>query len=149
MLRHFKSPTLRTGLVALILLASVPEVRCCCDVSWGPAGLFGNSARCVPNSTAQPLPDCCCAHEPEEKSSPPADGFGGQDCHCRFTVVSPSAMSVGPSADSAKSPTMEAWSQASPSTTLDTPLIALDLAQQPDSALMPSQRCALLQTWLV
>lgn len=148
MFRHLQTLTLRAGLIGLILLASVPEVRCCCDVSWGPAGLFGNRALCAPNSSSQPLPDCCCSHVPEE-SSPPADGFGGQDCHCRFTVVSPSAMAAGPSADSARAPTLEAWSQASPSTILGMQHVALDLVEQPDSVLMPSQRCALLQTWLV
>jgi len=148
MLRYPKTFMLRFGLIALILLASVPEVRCCCDVSWGPAGLFGSSSFCAPNSTAQPECGCCCASKPEEQA-PPENGCGSEDCDCSFTWVSPSAMAAGPSVESAQAPSVEAWSQASPSTILDAPLAHLDLLEPLDSALMPAQRRALLQTWLV
>ncbi len=148
MLRHFKSPTLRAGLIALILLASVPEVRCCCDVSWGPAGLFGNRARCVAHTSSQPVCDCC--HRERQDESPPADGFGSQDCPCRFTVVNPSAMAAGPSADSAQAPILEAWNQASTASSfVGANLAARDFVERPCSALTPVKRCALFQTWLV
>jgi hypothetical protein len=146
MLRHPKNFILRLGLVALILLASVPEVRCCCDVSWGPAGLFGSSALCAPSSTAQPRCNCC--PQPEEQA-PPEGGCGSGDCACSFTWVSPPAMAAGPSVESVQAPTLKAWIHASPLTIAGIHLAHLDLVEQSDSALMPSQRCALLQTWLV
>ncbi|MBC7853921.1 MAG: hypothetical protein IAF94_10825 [Pirellulaceae bacterium] len=148
MLRHFKTLTLRAGLILLILLASVPEVRCCCDVSWGPAGINGNSALCCAISNPQPHADCCCSPEREE-GVPPADGCKGEDCDGCLTVIYPAPMAAGPNMESVATPFAEAWSLASSATIVAPPLAASGLVETPDSVLMPAQRCALFQTWLV
>lgn len=147
MLRHFKTLTIRTGLIALILLATIPEVRCCCDVSWGPAGLFASRVRCGIASSLEPKPDCCCCPEQEEGTSP-AEECSDQDCHCRHFLVGPSPMTAGPGAVSAPAPGMEVWSRVSAAPILSPPLAAREVDEQPDSALTPVQRCAHLQRWL-
>jgi hypothetical protein len=147
MLRHFKRLTVRAGLVVLILLASVPEVRCCCDVSWGPAGLVGNRALCSANLNSQPHSDCCCVHE-QEKSAPPGDGCRDEDCDCQFTVVCPAPMAVGSHSDAVPAPCREVWNQVSPSLILGPRFVSRNVDEQPDSVPRPAERCALLQRWL-
>ncbi len=70
-------------LVCGLLIATIiaPEVRCCCNISWGPAGL------CQPVSAHQrpaTKPKCCCCPAPGLQEGQLVDGFPGcEQCACR------------------------------------------------------------------
>jgi hypothetical protein len=147
MLFPFTTITLRAGLIPLLLLASVPEARCCCDLSWGPVGLLSNRMDCAATPKVQPACDCCRSREFEE-GSPPVDGCRDQDCRCSFTVVSPAPIAVAPGLDAAADPFLEAGIQAPAVFISSTPSATWEAGDSSDSALTPTQRCALLQNWL-
>lgn len=147
MLFPFTTLSLRASLIPLLLLASVPEARCCCDLSWGPAGLFSNRMDCAATPKVQPACDCCRSRESEEGSRP-VDGCRDQDSHCSFTVVSPAPMAVAYGWDVAPDPFLEAGIQVPAIFVSGAHWVAWEAGDSADSALTPTQRCALLQHWL-
>ena len=150
---------LLNGMIPLILLASVPEVFCCCNISWGPGGISGSPALCLTSGSCQssdPHCDCCCqtTHEATGSSvgtivsQATVDQCSQQTCRCSFSLVSPDPI----------------WRQSADE--LDLPVLAIDWTEllhfncaakqppvsrdwsEPDGfVLTPQLRCALFQTW--
>lgn len=147
MLSSFTTFTLRASLIPLLLLASVPEARCCCNLSWGPAGLLSNRMDCFATPKAQPACDCCRARELGD-NSPPVDGYCDLDCRCSITVVSPAPMAVAPGLDATVHPFLEAGIHAPKVFVSGMPSFALEGGDSADSVLTPMERCALFQNWL-
>jgi hypothetical protein len=134
------------GMIVLALLASLPEVVCCCDVSWGPGGLLGGKALCQDACAAGQT--CCQQHSSHESQS--KFGCQASDCDCTFSIVSPAPITVTQSVEfdqlevvdaiplpGCPSGAPELLTQARP---------AVDDAGPP---LTPVRRCAFLQTWLI
>jgi hypothetical protein len=132
------------GMIMLALMASLPEVVCCCNVSWGPGGLLGGKALCQQRGVA--AKSCCHQHATHDESSE----SNCQDCHCTFSIVSPAPITVPPSveldqAQVAAAILLHGWSCAAPDL-LAKIGPAVDDAGPP---LTSVRRCALRQTWLI
>jgi hypothetical protein len=133
--------------VVLLAGASSPELVCCCDISWGPAGLIGCHQLCKERCGKSGDKCCCTEQSRETDSSTDSNECGRKDCECKFTVVGPPPM-VG--TDTVKVDM----------TLSGVPPINLFASQRqvitpvcrrfecPGFFLMPVDRCALLQTWL-
>lgn len=141
---HLNSRIVRAGLVGLLLLASVPEVRCCCDISWGAAGLFGSTAQC-PERAAAPKP-CCCPQQ-EESGDSPSTGCQDGNCDCSFCLVNPQPIVCAQGADSAPARSVDAWSLPSASLFFAENTAGHGSAAVRPPSLTPLERCAFLQTW--
>src|SRR5688572_12678876 len=114
--RQLNARLFQCGVIALVLLASLPEVFCCCDISWGPGGLFGSAALC---KLAAPAPDCsCCCDTAEcpQVTDVPQSAEGNlcqdQKCQCRFSLVNPAPMVSSPSMECEHPTTMAVWDVA-------------------------------------
>lgn len=151
--RSFYHKNLSCSAIALVLLASLPQVVCCCNVSWGPAGLLSRLADYpeLPAATTS----CCDCHAP----TPPADASVPQQVcdkgHCTYSAVDPLPMSVRVTVDRADAD----WDDAGHSEYLAAaPIGPANRASAGESATMdglgcpvltPLSRCALLQTWRI
>ena len=84
---------LRACCALLVAVAVVPEVRCCCNLSWGPAGL--GHPQCPMEAAAKPKCTCCCRKS--ESTSLPAHGVAAvpaDSCECQFHVVASAPQSL-------------------------------------------------------
>jgi hypothetical protein len=145
--RFFHSRRFVPGTALLVLLASLPEVVCCCDISWGPAGLLGQAACCEQQES--PSASCCCckpACEPAESTGLLTGG--SKDCACRLSYLTPSPMNGSPAV------AVEfdlAWTPLDficLPTTGDSLHGSRQHEEQHPPPLTSLSRCALLQTWL-
>lgn len=80
----------RISSLLLMAMLVVPEVRCCCNQSWGPAGLQGMAPETQDESPSQKC--CCCARLPgNELDENPVSGVQAQSrprCECQLLIVS-------------------------------------------------------------
>jgi hypothetical protein len=98
----------------LAVVAVVPEVRCCCDLSWGPAGMVRPAFR----MEAAAKPKCtCCRRKSEYTESPAAavDAVPDELCDCQLHVTagSPSSSSFSdlvPAVELGPIQCFDAWS---------------------------------------
>src|SRR5687768_10903790 len=89
--------SVHAGMIVLALMASLPEVVCCCDVSWGPGGLLGGKSLCQQRCTA--AKSCCHEHARHEGPSEEECGSRDSDCDCTFSIVNPSPICVARNVD--------------------------------------------------
>jgi hypothetical protein len=132
-------------MIVLALMASLPEVVCCCDVSWGPGGLLGGKSLCQERCSAAKT---CCSEHATREGQPKCDA-AGSDCGCTFAIVTPAPISVAPSVELDQAQLVDAillgWTSAAVEI-LTGARPAVDDAAPP---LTPVRRCAFLQTWLI
>lgn len=148
----FRPAILQTSSAAamvLVLLGSLPQVTCCCHISWGPAGLFGGLVTCQ-EVAAAPKSCCCCQATEgcEESTSSPTDADG--KCRCTLSSVIPAPM------NGAKALHVEGGSDlALAAPTLPAVTVGACGAASGSSAfhwrppITPPARCALFQTWRI
>ena len=149
MLSRFPTPQLtRAGMIVLALLASLPEVVCCCDVSWGPGGLLGGKARC--SERCEPVKSCCHQQDRHEDASDESCDYQDSKCRCSFTIISPAPISTTCGAELDQdlifgAVLLPTWAEHCLALQPET------VRQIPDAAppLASAQRCAFLQTWLI
>ena len=133
--------------ILLVAGASLPDVVCCCNVSWGPGGLLGKSGQCEEG--------CCAASsqqrsgcEQEEQESQPSNvpECSAKHCHCTFSLVAPRPMAGSQTVHLEQSPAVlpiaGACRLGAISVTANQTFIELA-----GFSLTPRERCALLQTW--
>jgi hypothetical protein len=139
--------TAYAGMIVLVLMASLPELVCCCDVSWGPGGLLGAKAACKQKCSAKS--HCCCDPGGSENGAP-QHGAAVQGCRCRFSRVSPAPVRVDRGCELDLAPCgVTAWigrQDDIPDSFLSTVGRIDARASHP---LTSAHHCALLQTWLI
>jgi len=129
------------GLLIATMIA--PEVRCCCNLSWGPAGVF-QSVRSQPVSQAKRC-SCCASRAGQNSPAHECRSCGPCDGQCTFWTA--------PVAPVAK--TFD-WEAVAPMPThIDTTLATSSnghrvaaVEHPPHSlSLTAPQHCALFQSW--
>jgi hypothetical protein len=149
--------TTRTFLaISSILLvggASLPEVICCCNISWGPGGLLGNSNKCVMDCSSDATLGSCCCHDSacESKDRSTLAECSGSHCECSFSLASPPPMtgSYGASLDIGNrtlSASLGAWFSLQELAGIFS--AESHLRVRTGCILTPGARCALFQSWL-
>lgn len=134
------------GMIVLALMASLPEVVCCCDVSWGPGGLLGGKALCRERCSAA---KGCCQQHANHEGQPECD-CPDSDCDCTFSVITPAPIAVAQSVELNQAEVVDAI--LLPGWTSDAAEVLTDARPTVDDAvppLTPVGRCAFLQTWLI
>lgn len=137
--------------VLLALVASLPSVVCCCNISWGPGGFLGADIRCKDDCDAMTSEaSCCCCVEhatQQVDDSPTIPRWSSTSGNCQFSFVAPPPMFVSDAAPieaTVDHLPYGAWTQAVD----DINRLALDYVDMRcDHTLTPSALCALLQTW--
>jgi hypothetical protein len=138
--------------ILLVLAASLPEVICCCDISWGPGGLLGNSRECLMDCCGEITSEgsCCDDSECEAKDEMVLADGSGSICNCSFSLVPPPPMT---GSDAVSVDTGDAKLLGVPSTFFDSQAPATIPGAEPLHSLpapfilTPGSRCALLQSW--
>jgi hypothetical protein len=131
-------------MIVLALMASLPEVVCCCEVSWGHGGLLGSKALCrQPYAVAT---RCCCD----------SCGQGGQDsncvdsgCDCKFSLVSPAPIAESRDVELDQPHLVDALLPPA-CVTAEARLASVDVeVDHTPPPLKSARRCAMLQTWRI
>jgi hypothetical protein len=80
----------RLSLILLIAVASLPEVVCCCGLSYGVGGLFGHDAKCQASAATKKACSCCAKKQllPAEQDSVSSD----RGCGCKFYLATSAPM---------------------------------------------------------
>ena len=138
--------TAHVSMIALALMAALPELVCCCDVSWGPGGLLGSEALCQETRSGS---SCCCCDLGDSQQDEPQDERAAESCRCTFTAVSPAPITHDRDYDLDLSQCYAAvWS--ADLVAADEPLSTTTRLAAPASPpLTSAHRCALRQTWLL
>jgi hypothetical protein len=146
MLLPYLMPWLNRLLCGLLIATIIaPEVRCCCNISWGPAGL------CQPTLALQkPVlkAKCSCCTLPPSDALPDAQEFRdgpASDCLCTFQIAvgEPSVKKIG----------LEFPADGTPAVVMCLPdgrdghgPFAAGMKQHPPSR-TAQEHCALFQIW--
>jgi len=135
---------IRTSMILLVLLASLPQLLCCCNVSWGASGLFGRPSLCGGHEVR---PQHCCCCKPAENDLASTAQRETEECRCTFSVVNPPPMAGH------EKPALEIGffvpltvSFASITSVVDHSTLPVRCDGWPPS-LSPPDRCALFQIW--
>lgn len=146
--RLFEQRFLSTSAIALVLLATLPEVICCCDISWGPGGLVGNAVPCREMAKSA-RSCCCCPNEQRDEGDCPLEN-SEESSPCTFSCVSPPPMNHSEVVDGDHALTLLYFRT--------TYFVRLTDAGQPapishldwrPPAPAPGAHCALLQIWRI
>jgi hypothetical protein len=134
--------------IPLLAVSSLPQLVCCCDVCWGPGGLFGNPRLCQGSGTIERAPKCsCCEPSGAQQGEPSgAEECSAERCNCSFSLLRPPPIN-GPSGVE----TLTLASLTAPLSVFEAAPPSQSLAHQSVDrsaySLTPGQRCALYQTW--
>jgi hypothetical protein len=79
------------GMIVLALMASLPKVVCCCNISWGPGGLLAGKAVCKECCVA--AKSCCDQHLSSDNVAHNSSGCQASKGRCSFTILSPAPIS--------------------------------------------------------
>jgi len=77
-------------MIVLIAVASLPEVICCCGLSYGLGGLFGHDTECQASAATRKVCSCCAKKcpPPVDQDSVSGDRGGG----CKFYLATSAPM---------------------------------------------------------
>lgn len=147
--RSAMSALFSTSMILLVLMASLPQVVCCCNVSWGPIGIFGGESLCKASGTAQ---CCCCQHESPARSEKCSrtTQWTAEKCDCTFHLASPNPITVDQpvsvcmTVPAAQPTLLVADTMQSSQYTLDT-----RSAEAGRQFLTAVSRCAFMQSWSI
>jgi hypothetical protein len=151
---HFRGKLTRllsTSMMVLVLLASLPEVVCCCNVSWGPLG-FLSSTSASKRDCSSSKSCCCCRKAAQEQTAHGGASLerGPETCSCTFHLSRPRPMS----ADSQPVAVMDVGAMdlcnaVPPITDLDFGGIRVEPTSAASRHLTAASRCALIQSWRI
>lgn len=144
-----------TSMAMLVVLASLPQLVCCCNLSWGPIGLLNRSTEVCQSMCSQSTCDCCCEHKKDQARRQTTDEdatqpeLSGKERVCTFHLVSPLPMS--PDQPVVVLPLLAAAVSITPFVDVD-PFDAtrgvLDESRN-NLCLTAASRCALIQSWCI
>lgn len=143
------SRLLRTLLVSIAALGTafgaLPDVICCCNISFGPAGLLFTSAPTPPTDE----PHCSCCREKSQKSREAGPVVAQCQPACHYHLE-PNPDAVLVSSASMSSPVALALDLSLPSGSLDQ-IELLGSVPVPGSEMAATRNrgCALRQVWLI
>ena len=136
------------GAILLVGGASLPEVVCCCNVSWGPGGLLGSGAECGEPGARVAGPKCPRCRSNAAAGEPTAmPQYTGKKCECRITLVTPAPMLVPVNIHVEQVGAGECCLQWHLPLVLVSNLSGTSGFEPPGDSLTPGARCAVLQNW--
>jgi hypothetical protein len=136
-------------MMVLVLLASLPEVVCCCGLSYGFGGLFGHDTKCQASAATKKACTCCA-----KKHLPSAEQdsvCGDRECGCKFYLATSAPMVDSRHIDvdlTMLFVLFDSGLSSSVEADRDGPL-AQQIAELPATSSGALSRCARLQSWQV